>query len=141
MSTVSLYTVYDRRTDEIMITSGTVKECSKKLNITVSSFYTIVTRFNSGHSTRWGVIKVGEKSGMPNKTSGIVRKTFGQKIKYHRYRMGITNAVLAKKIGVSTSLISKLERDLSEPSLFVATCLADVFGVSLDYLAGRKTDV
>ena len=138
MSTCSLYTVYDNRTDEPVIVSETAKECAKRLNIKECSFYSILSRFNSGKSTRWAIVQSGKNTGVPRDTTKLLRKTFGQKVKYHRCRKGMTIVDLAEKIGVSPSTISLMERDRSEPTLLVATCLADVFGVSLDYLAGRK---
>ena len=44
---------------------------------------------------------------------------------------------LAKKVGVTVATVSLWETEKTSPSLFLAECLAEVFGVSLDYLAGR----
>jgi transcriptional regulator with XRE-family HTH domain len=45
---------------------------------------------------------------------------------------------IADVVGVSINSIGLYERGLVEPSFFIATCLADALGVSLDWLAGRK---
>lgn len=45
------YTVYDERSDEIII-SGTSQECAKKLGIKVSSFYYALSRQRSGRTKR-----------------------------------------------------------------------------------------
>lgn len=40
------YTVYGK--DDIVIASGTATECSKQLQITVPSFFTMVSKLNKG---------------------------------------------------------------------------------------------
>lgn len=45
------YTVYDNRTDEIVV-SGTSQECAEKLNIRLGSFYSLVCNTVSGHRYR-----------------------------------------------------------------------------------------
>ena len=64
--------------------------------------------------------------------------TTGEKIRFHRRKLGLTIKQLASKSGVSVNSIGFYEKGKAEPSLFVATCIADVLNVSLDYLAGRK---
>ena len=49
----------------------------------------------------------------------------------------MTQAELAKELGVATSTVSAWEHGTSDPSWLNAICLADLFGVSLDELAGR----
>ena len=64
--------------------------------------------------------------------------TTGEKIRYHRKQQRLTIKQLAIKSGVSASAIGCYEREKADPSLFAAACIADVLGLSLDYLAGRK---
>ena len=47
--------------------------------------------------------------------------------------------VLAKKIGVSRQAVSKWERNEASPDIQNIQLLADIFGVSIDELVGRKT--
>lgn len=58
-----------------------------------------------------------------------------------RKKRGITADTLAKLTGLSGASISCYENDKHEPSFFNAICIADVLGVSLDWLAGRKKDM
>ena len=57
-----------------------------------------------------------------------------------REDMGLTQEELGDKINVARSTISGYENGTSQPSYSVLLQLADVFGVSLDYLFGR-TDI
>jgi transcriptional regulator with XRE-family HTH domain len=68
--------------------------------------------------------------------------TFGERIAHLRKESGLTQEQLAQKIGVSRQSIQKYESDRADPRLLLATCMADVLGVSLDYLAkgGDKID-
>jgi transcriptional regulator with XRE-family HTH domain len=61
--------------------------------------------------------------------------TLGERIKYRREKLGLTQMQLAEAAGLSRCLIYRYEADLHDPSLFNATCIADALGVSLDYLA------
>jgi len=47
--------------------------------------------------------------------------------------------VLAEKIGVSRQAVSKWERNEASPDIQNIQLLADIFGVSIDELVGRKT--
>ena len=64
--------------------------------------------------------------------------TTGEKIKYHRKKQGLSQKQLAGESGVSTSVLAYYEKDKADPSLFAAACIADVLGLTLDYLAGRE---
>jgi transcriptional regulator with XRE-family HTH domain len=64
--------------------------------------------------------------------------TLGEKIRYHRVKLNLTQAELGEKIGMSNTAITAYERDQREPKFFAVICLADVLGVSLDYLAGKE---
>ena len=54
-----------------------------------------------------------------------------------REDMGLTQEASGDKIQVARSTISGYENGTSQPSYSVLLQLADVFGVSLDYLFGR----
>lgn len=66
--------------------------------------------------------------------------TFAENHKDLRAESEISQSRLAKKMNVSQSLISLWENGLREPTLSNLVALADIFDVSLDYLAGRDTD-
>ena len=63
----------------------------------------------------------------------------GERIHIIRRRRGLTSKDLAKKVGTGRTTISRLENN-SKPqvSFDVLFRIADVLGVSLDYLTGRK---
>lgn len=46
------YTVYDRKTDEILA-SGTARECAYALDMTMGSFYTAIARTRNGERQRY----------------------------------------------------------------------------------------
>ena len=64
-------------------------------------------------------------------------ETFGQRLRRLRTEQGLSREELAVKAGISFNSISNYERDAVWPTIFSASCIADVLGVSLDYLAGR----
>lgn len=66
-------------------------------------------------------------------------ETFGERLFWLRFKKHWTQAQLAERVGVSISRISEYEQNRTEPRLFTAVCLADVLGVSLDYLATGRT--
>ena len=53
----------------------------------------------------------------------------GSKIRYERQKAGLTQAQLAKKIGVSESRISQYERGLENPRVCTLLKIADAIGV------------
>jgi transcriptional regulator with XRE-family HTH domain len=57
--------------------------------------------------------------------------SFGARIKSHRKRTGITARELAERLGVSASLISKIERDAANPSFDVLRRLAFELRISV----------
>ena len=62
-------------------------------------------------------------------------------IKEERKRMHLSQEELGDKIGVSQKAISKYEVGKATPPPDVLKKMADVFGVSLDYLFGRTEEV
>jgi len=58
-----------------------------------------------------------------------------------RRRLGLTSKELATRVGTGRTTISRLENTSKPQVTFdVLVRIADVLGVSLDYLAGRKDD-
>jgi transcriptional regulator with XRE-family HTH domain len=60
--------------------------------------------------------------------------TFGDKVKKLRKGKGFSQQELAKLVGVHYSHIGRYERGDSEPSIATVKKIAEVFGVSTDYL-------
>ncbi len=58
------------------------------------------------------------------------------KIKAIREQMGMTQAALAKRLGLTRASINSWEMGLSVPSTQYIAMLAKIFGVSADYLLG-----
>lgn len=65
---------------------------------------------------------------------------FAERLKELRTERGFSQVQLALNTGVSKGIISLWENGLREPTLSNLVALADIFDVSLDYLAGRDTD-
>ena len=61
---------------------------------------------------------------------------FSEKIKSLRQQNNLTQAVLAKKLGVTKSIVSAYENDLRRPSYEVLIQLARIFNVTTDQLLG-----
>ena len=64
--------------------------------------------------------------------------TIAESIKELRLERGLSQAALAKSIGVSQKAIDYWERDVNEPKATYIVLLADFFGVTTDYLLGRE---
>ena len=64
--------------------------------------------------------------------------TIAESIKELRLERGLSQAALAKSIGVSQKAIDYLERGVNEPKATYIVLLADFFGVTTDYLLGRE---
>ena len=62
--------------------------------------------------------------------------TLGEKIKALREEKDLSIKDAAELCGLSKTAICEYERDLHDPTLFSASCIAKAYGVSLDYLAG-----
>lgn len=64
----------------------------------------------------------------------------GSRITSERERLGLTQAELASKVNVSQKSISKYERSERRPTYETLMKMADLFGVSVDYLLGKSND-
>lgn len=60
-------------------------------------------------------------------------------IRLLRERNNMSMTELARRVGVQHPAVYKWEHGKSDPSMETARKLADVFGVSLDYLMGRDS--
>lgn len=63
---------------------------------------------------------------------------FSQRLKQLRKDKRLTQAQVAQRIGVTASMVSSYETDIRLPSYEVLIRLADVFGVTVDYLLCRQ---
>ena len=62
----------------------------------------------------------------------------GSKIAFYRKKLGITQDALAQKLEVSNQAVSKWESDQCCPDISLLPLLADIFGITIDELFGRK---
>ena len=58
----------------------------------------------------------------------------GENIALHRRTAGLTQELLADRLGVTAQAVSKWERQVSCPDIALLPVMADVFGVSIDEL-------
>ncbi len=65
--------------------------------------------------------------------------TLGERIKYHRTRLHMTQEQLAERMGVSAQAVSKWEHNQSCPDISILPDLADLFGISVDELLGKAS--
>lgn len=68
---------------------------------------------------------------------------FGNRLKTLRLKENMTQAELARKLGLTKSVISAYETELRQPSYDVLIHIAKIFNVSTDFLLGveNKKDV
>lgn len=69
-----------------------------------------------------------------------IRATLKDRLRSLRAERGETQAQIAQDLGVSSQHYQKFEYGANLPSLENFIALADHFGVSLDYLAGRSEE-
>lgn len=62
------------------------------------------------------------------------KTALGKRIREERLKLNLTQEQLAEKINVSTTYIGFIERGDRSPTLSTLTHLANVLGVSVDYL-------
>lgn len=60
--------------------------------------------------------------------------TIGESIRYHRKKLGLTQAKLAERIGVSSQAVSKWENNVGLPDITMAVPLARALGTTTDEL-------
>ncbi len=64
--------------------------------------------------------------------------SFGDRLTQVRKQRSISQAELAKKIGVHGAVIGRCERGEVKPSIEVASTIAKALDISLDYLVGNS---
>ncbi len=65
--------------------------------------------------------------------------TIGERISELRRAASLSQEYVAEKLGVSRQAVSKWETDASSPDTYNLIALAELFGVSVEYLATGKT--
>ena len=68
------------------------------------------------------------------------QKVFGEKLRNHRKRLGMTQEEVAEKVGVSPQAISKWESGDCLPDCFNLKAISDVYNVSADVLLETESD-
>lgn len=63
---------------------------------------------------------------------------FSQRLKQLRLDKHLTQAQVASRIGVTSSMVSSYETDIRLPSYEVLIKIANLFGVTVDYLLCRQ---
>lgn len=66
--------------------------------------------------------------------------TFGEKLQSLRQRAGMSQDALAEKLNVSRQAVSRWERDETMPETDKVVALADLFGVTTDYLLRPQSE-
>lgn len=64
---------------------------------------------------------------------------FGYRLKAVREEKGLKREEVAKKIGTSSAIVGRYERNERTPSVDIAKNMAEALEVSLDYLVGDTT--
>jgi len=67
--------------------------------------------------------------------------SLGKRLKTARNSKGLTQEEVAKKIGITFQALSNYERDYRDPDTALLAKIAETYGVSIDYLLGRSTDL
>ncbi|MCP3993626.1 MAG: helix-turn-helix transcriptional regulator [bacterium] len=70
--------------------------------------------------------------------SDAIKSRFGKRVLELRKARGWKQAELGKKLGTSGVVVGRYERGEMMPSIEVAQKMAEVFSVTLDYLAGEQ---
>lgn len=63
--------------------------------------------------------------------------SFAERLIEVRKKRGMSQEELAQKLGTQGPAIGRYERDIAKPTIEVASKLAKILGVSLDYLVGN----
>lgn len=67
--------------------------------------------------------------------------TFGSRIVQVRKEKNMSQEALAKALNATATTVGRYERDEVKPSIEVATKIADILEVSLDYLTGNSQNL
>lgn len=65
-------------------------------------------------------------------------QSIGKNLEFFRKQQGITQAELAKRIGITRQAINSIEHDITVPNLRTAAAIAKVLGISLESIANEN---
>lgn len=68
----------------------------------------------------------------------LLHMSFAERLTEVRKKRGISQEVLASQLGTKGPAIGRYERGTAKPTIEVAAKIANVLGVSLDYLVGNS---
>ena len=83
-------------------------------------------------------LKKYNRSEEVRKEKAETRRSLGEVLRDHRVRCKMTQEFVAESLGVSRQAVSRWERDETMPDPDKIVVLADLFGVTTDYLLGRS---
>jgi transcriptional regulator with XRE-family HTH domain len=70
-----------------------------------------------------------------------MQETLGERIRKERLRYGMSQVELARRIGISKTAMNQIESgETEDPRVSRLRAIADILGVSMDYLAGRQVE-
>lgn len=69
------------------------------------------------------------------------RRTVAEKLREIRMQRGLSQKDIAELANINQTTYSGYENKISQPTVAVLIRIADVYEVSLDYLAGRTDDI
>jgi transcriptional regulator with XRE-family HTH domain len=70
-----------------------------------------------------------------------MKETLGERIRKERLRYGMSQTELARRVGISKTAMNQIEMgETADPRLSRIRAIADILGVSMDYLAGRQEE-
>ena len=61
----------------------------------------------------------------------------GEYILNHRKQQGLTQGEFGELLGVSSQAVSKWEREICYPDIFLLPAISDLIGISIDEMMGK----
>ncbi len=68
----------------------------------------------------------------------FISRDFGRRLKQARKKAGLTMTQAGEKVYISQSVVSRYEKGESIPTIDRVLALANLYGVSIDWLCGIK---
>ena len=118
-----VYDIYDNKTGFPIIIGGTVRECARALGISEVHFRCYVIHSNRKRTVIKNVIE-------------DTNNKFGSRCRRARMIANLTQAEVAKAIGVSLPTYKKYEEGQTLPDIEITARIAQVLKVNIRYLAG-----
>ena len=93
MTSANCYTVWNNKTDELVILDGTSKECAKAMGITIQSFYSYLCKSKKG-KTYWDIVE--SRQSERNKKTRKIKKLLNN---------GYSIRQIAESLNMSSELV------------------------------------